>query len=147
MMHRIISHTEEHKLYRSLIEAIQPTPEHSTAHAIAAAAADVADAIGAAGIVAFTGSGTTSMRAARKRPRVPILSLSSSEAVARRLALLWGTHSVPTEEIHTYDEMVEMAKQQAVSEGLAKAGERIVIIAGIPFATIGTTNNIRVVRI
>ena len=147
MMHRIISHTEEHKLYHSLIEAIQPTPEHSTAHAIAAAAADVADAIGAAGIVAFTGSGTTSMRAARKRPRVPILSLSPSEAVARRLALLWGTHSIPTAEIHTYDEMVEMAKQQAVAEGLAKAGERIVIIAGIPFATIGTTNNIRVVRI
>lgn len=147
MMDRIISHTEEHKLYRSLIEAIQPTPEHSTAHAIAAAAADVADAIGAAGIVAFTGSGTTSMRAARKRPRVPILSLSSSGAVARRLVLLWGTHSIPTEEIHTYDEMVEKAKQLAVSEGLAKAGERIVIIAGIPFATIGTTNNIRVVRI
>lgn len=147
MMHRIISHTEEHKLYRSLIEAIQPTPEDSTAHAIAAAAADVADAIGAAGIVAFTGSGTTSMRAARKRPRVPILSLSPSEAVARRLALLWGTHSIPTAEIHTYDEMVEMAKEQALAEGLAKAGERIVIIAGIPFATIGTTNNIRVVRI
>lgn len=147
MMHRIISHTEEHKLYRSLIEAIQPTPEDSTAHAIAAAAADVADAIGAAGIVAFTGSGTTSMRAARKRPRVPILSLSPSEAVARRLALLWGTHSIPTAEIHTYDAMVEMAKEQALAEGLAKVGERIVIIAGIPFATIGTTNNIRVVRI
>ena len=145
MMDRIINHTENHKLYRSLIEAIQPTPEHSTAHAIAAAAADVADAIGAAGIVAFTGSGTTSMRTASKRPRVPILSLSSSPAVARRLAMLWGTHSIPTEEIHTYDEMVESAKQHALTEGFAKAGDRIVIIAGIPFATIGTTNNIRVV--
>jgi pyruvate kinase len=147
MMDRIISHTENHKLYRSLIQAIEPTPEHTTAHAIAAAAADVADAIGAAGIVAFTGSGTTSMRTARKRPQVPILSLSSSVEVARRLSLLWGTHSISTSEIHTYDEMVECAKQHAVETGLAKPGERIVIIAGIPFATLGTTNNIRVVRI
>jgi pyruvate kinase len=147
MMERIISHTETHKLYRSLIEAIQPSPEHTTAHAIAAAAADVADAIGAAGIVAFTGSGTTSMRTARKRPRVPILSLSTNPAVSRRLALLWGTHSISADEIHTYDEMVESAKKHALEQGLAKPGERIVIIAGIPFATIGTTNNIRVVRI
>ncbi len=147
MMDRIISHTENHKLYRSIIHAIEPTPESTTAHAIAAAAADVADAIGAACIVAFTGSGTTSMRAARKRPEVPILSLSSSLATARRLPLLWGTHSISTEEIHTYDEMVESAKQRALEVGMAKAGERIVIIAGIPFATLGTTNNIRVVRI
>ena len=147
MMGRIIERTETHKLYRSLIEAIQPTPEHTTAHAIAAAAADVADAIGAAGIVAFTGSGTTSMRTARKRPEVPILSLSPTAGIARRLALLWGTHSVATEEIHTYDEMVESAKAHALAQGIAKPGERIVIISGIPFATIGTTNNIRVVRI
>jgi pyruvate kinase len=147
MMGRIIEHTETHKLYRSIIEAIQPTPEHTTAHAIAAAAADVADAIEAAGIVAFTGSGTTSMRTARKRPRVPILSLSSTAGVARRLTLLWGTHSIPTQEIHTYDEMVEIAKANALAQGIAKPGERIVIIAGIPFATVGTTNNIRVVRI
>jgi pyruvate kinase len=147
MMGRIIEHTETHKLYRSIIEAIQPTPEHTTAHAIAAAAADVADAIEAAAIVAFTGSGTTSMRTARKRPRVPILSLSSTTGVARRLTMLWGTHSIPTQEIHTYDEMVEIAKANALSQGIAKPGERIVIIAGIPFATVGTTNNIRVVRI
>ncbi len=147
MMERIIAHTENHKLYRSIIEAIKPTPEHTTAHAIAAAAADVADAIGAAGIVAFTGSGTTSMRTARKRPLVPLLSLSPTAATARRLTLLWGTHSIETQEIHTYDEMVEIAKSHALAQGLAKPGDRIVIIAGIPFATIGTTNNIRVVRI
>lgn len=147
MMDRIISHTESHKLYRSIIHAIEPTPESTTAHAVAAAAADVADAIGAAGIVAFTGSGTTSMRAARKRPQVPILSLSPSTLVARQLALLWGTHSIVSDEIHTYDEMVEIAKKYALDTGLAKVADRIVIIAGIPFATIGTTNNIRVVRI
>jgi pyruvate kinase len=146
MMDRIIAHTENHKLYRSIIEALQPSPEDSTPHAVAAAAADVADAIGAAAIVAFTGSGTTALRAARKRPMVPILGLSPDAGIARRLALLWGTHSAQSAEIHSYDEMVEVAKLHARNEGLAKAGDRIVVIAGIPFGRIGTTNNIRVVR-
>lgn len=147
MMDRIIQHTEEHKLYRSIIEALQPTPEDTTPHAVAAAAADVANAIGAAAIVAYTASGTTAMRTARKRPRVPILSLSPTAAAARRLALLWGTHSIVSPDIQTYDEMVDHAKAHALQEGFAKEGERIVIIAGIPFARQGTTNNIRVARI
>ena len=146
-MDRIIHQTENHKLYRSIIQALQPTPDTSTAHAIAAAAADVADGIGAAAIIAFTGSGTTAMRAARKRPVVSIVSLSPSIATARRLSLLWGTHTATSAEIFTYDQMVESGKAYALKHGIAKTGERIVIVAGIPFATIGTTNNIRVVRV
>ena len=89
MMDRIISHTEDHKLYRSIIDALQPAPEDSIPHAVAAAAADVADQIGAAAIVAFTASGTTALRVARKRPKVPIVSLSPEAGTARQLAL-WG---------------------------------------------------------
>lgn len=147
MMDRIISHTEQHKLYRSIIEALQPSPEHTTAHAVAAAAADVADSIGASAIVAYTASGTTAVRAARKRPRVPIMSLSPTPQAARRLALLWGAHSVVSPEIMSYDEMVDHAKAHALEEGFAKEGDRIVIIAGIPFGRQGSTNNIRVARI
>ena len=147
MMDRIISHTENHKLYRSIIEALQPTPENTTPHAISAAAADVADAIGAAAIVAFTASGTTAMRAARKRPKVPILALSPGAGIARRMSLLWGAHTLVTEEISTYDEMVAIARKHAVEEGFAKEGERIVVIAGIPFGRPGSTNNLRVVRL
>ena len=77
MMDRIISHTENHKLYRSIIEALLPSRDDTAAHAVAASAADVADAIGAAAIVTFTQSGTTAMRAARKRPRVPAKAAST----------------------------------------------------------------------
>jgi pyruvate kinase len=147
MMSRIIEHTEDHKLYRSIIEALQPTPEHTTAHAVAAAAADIADAIGAAAIVAYTSSGTTALRAARKRPRVAIMCLSPAPDTARRLALLWGAHSVVSPEITNYDEMVDHAKAHALEEGFAKPGDRIVIIAGIPFGRQGSTNNVRVARI
>ncbi len=147
MMNRIIEHTEQHKLYRSIIDALQPSPESTTPHAVAAAAADIADAIGATAIVAYTASGTTAMRAARKRPEVPILSLSPTALTARQLALLWGSHSVVTSEITNYDEMVDRAKAHAQEEGFAKTGDRIVIVCGIPFGRQGSTNNVRVVRI
>jgi pyruvate kinase len=147
MMNRIIEHTESHKLYRSIIEALQPSPENTTPHAVAAAAADIADNIGASAIVAYTASGTTATRTARKRPRVPILSLSPSITTARQLALLWGNHSAVAEEITGYDDMVERAKAYAVAEGFARTGDRIVIIAGFPVGKQGSTNNIRVVRV
>ncbi|MEZ5818868.1 MAG: pyruvate kinase [Hyphomicrobiaceae bacterium] len=147
MMNRIIEHTETHKLYRSIIEALQPSPEDTTPHAVAAAAADIADAIGASAIVAYTASGTTAMRAARKRPNVPILSLSPTGKTARQLALLWGTHAIVADEISGYDDMVERAKVHAVEEGFGVTGDRIVIVAGFPVGRQGSTNNIRVVRI
>jgi pyruvate kinase len=147
MMDRIISRTENHKLYRSIIEALQPTPEHTTPHAIAAAAADVADAIGAAAIVAFTASGTTALRAARKRPTVPIISISAEPGTARRLALLWGTHNIISTDITSYDEMVEQARRHALSDGFAEPENRLVVVAGIPFGRRGSTNNIRVMRV
>lgn len=147
MMDRIITHTEGHKLYRSIIEALQPSPEHTTPHAIAAAAADVADAIGAAAIVAFTASGTTALRAARKRPKVPIISISPEPGIARRLALLWGTHSISSTEISSYDEMIDSARRHALGDGFAEPENRIVVVAGIPFGRKGSTNNIRVMRV
>ena len=68
MMDRIIRSTEQHKLYRSIIEASKPGEEQTAPHAVAAAAADLAEAIKAPAIIAFTSSGTTAARIARKRP-------------------------------------------------------------------------------
>ena len=92
-------------------------------------------------------SGTTAMRAARKRPRVPILALSPDPTIARRLALLWGTLNVLSNDIASYDEMVESARKHALADGFARPGEQIVVIAGIPFGTPGSTNNLRVVTV
>ncbi len=87
IMDRIIRRTEQHRLYRSLVRASEPEVEDSPPHAVAAAAATLADAIEAAAIVAFTSSGTTAARIARKRPNVPILAATSDTAVSRRLSL------------------------------------------------------------
>jgi pyruvate kinase len=147
MMDRIIRSTEQHKLYRSIIEASKPGEEQTAPHAVAAAAADLAEVIQAPAIVAFTSSGTTAARIARKRPSVPILAMTPDQTVSRRLCLLWGAHSVLSEEVHSYEEMVVNAEAAAMSEEFARPADQIVVVAGIPFGQAGTTNNLRIVQL
>ncbi len=147
MMDRIITRTEKHKLYRSIVSALEPDLETTPAHAVAGAAADVADALNAAAIVAFTMRGTTASRIARRRPNVPILAITPSRDTARRLCLLWGAHAVHSQEIHSYEDMVREAEAQAIGEGFCRANDLLVVVAGIPFAQAGTTNNLRVIDV
>jgi pyruvate kinase len=147
MMDRIISHTENHGAYRSIIDALEPSIEGTVSHAVSAAAAEIADRLGAAAMVAFTSSGNTASRVARQRSRVPIVGVTPNEKSARQLALLWGVHSVKSEEIGSFREMVERAAGHARNEGYAKRGDNIVVIAGVPFGQAGTTNNIRVLSV
>jgi pyruvate kinase len=63
------------------------------------------------------------------------------------MALLWGAHSVNSEDIHSYEEMVNVAAATVAQEDFAKSGDLVVVVAGIPFGQSGTTNNLRVVRI
>lgn len=148
MMDRIICSTERHRLYRSIIAASEPGEERTAPHAVAAAGADLADAIGAPVIVAFTSSGTTAARIARKRPAVPILAITPHEAVARRLALLWGAHSVLADhDAQTYEEVVARAGAAALAEGFARPPDQIIVVAGTPFGQAGSTNNLRVLQL
>ena len=66
---------------------------------------------------------------------------------AHRLTLVWGVHSVHVHEIHDVNEMSDYACETARQEGFAKAGDIIVIAAGIPFGTSGTTNLLRIARV
>jgi pyruvate kinase len=146
MMDRIIKKTEHDKAYRSIITALKPEIEESPPHAVASAAGDLAQAIHAPCIVAYTSSGTTASRIARTRPDVGILAVTPDESVARRLCLLWGAHSVRSEDVRSYEEMVEKAEVHARAESFAQAPEAIVVVAGVPFGMAGTTNNLRVVQ-
>jgi pyruvate kinase len=147
MMDRIIRSTERHKLYHSLIAAGAQVDEDSAPHAVAAAAAGLAEAIGAKAIVGFTSSGTTVARISRKRPSLPILAITPDLGVARRMALMWGAHSVASEDIHSYEEMVKIAEATVRSEDFAQPGDLVVVVAGIPFGQSGSTNNLRVIRV
>ena len=147
MMARIIGRIEGHGSYRSIIHALRPETETAVPHTVAAAAADLAATIGAHAILVYTSSGVTAARVVRQRPDVPVLAFTPDEDVARRMALLWGTHSVRSKDMESYEEMVGHARIQAVAEGFAEQGGRILVVAGIPFGKSGTANNLRVVEI
>ncbi len=143
-MDRIIERTERDNFYRPIITALHPEPEPTAPDAISAAAAQVAATIHAAAIVSYTTSGSTALRAARERPRVPILALTSRIEAARRLTIVWGAHSVHTADVENFQEMVAKACRVAVDEELAKPGDKLVITAGVPFGTPGATNVLRI---
>ncbi len=144
MMNRIITRVEKDPLYRSLITAEGHQPEATAADAITAAASASAATIGAACIATFTSTGSTTLRAARERPSVPILGLTTMPNVARRLTLVWGVHAVDSEDVKNFGEMVAKAVAAALAEGFAVTGDRIIITAGVPFGTPGATNILRI---
>jgi pyruvate kinase len=147
MMNRIICRVERDPLYRTLAEAGQLAPERTPSDAISKAARQVAQTIGAAAIVSYTTSGATALRAARERPEVPILVLTSDLNTARQLSLLWGAHCVHTRDVSSVSEMVERAVTVAQRDGFAKTADTVVITAGIPFGTPGATNALRIARV
>ncbi|HQT47516.1 MAG TPA: pyruvate kinase, partial [Acidocella sp.] len=133
MMDRIIARVERDEDWRSSVNAKRPAPEKSSADAIAAAAVQVAQTIGAQAIVALTESGSTALRVARERPDCPVLGLTTSVAVARRLAAVWGVHATLTKPVHSMTEAVAFAAKIARVEGFAAKGDEVVLVAGVPF--------------
>ncbi len=144
MMDRIIRRVEQDPSYRRLMDASHAPPQATAADAITLAAREVAITIGAACIVTYTSSGSTALRAARERPPVPILCLTGRTQTARRLTLAWGVHCFFSHDVANVDEMVAYAQESARAMGIAKAGQRIVITAGMPFGTPGATNLLRI---
>lgn len=144
MMNRIVSRVEQDPYYRRVINAQSPEPEATASDAISAAAAQVAETLSAAAIVTYTTSGSTTLRAARERPQVPILCLTERIETARRLALCWGTHCVQTKDVRSFSEMVDKACAIAKEQEIATKGQRLVVTAGVPFGTPGSTNVLRI---
>ena len=145
MMDRIVRQVERDPLYEALVRTDTAGPDATAADAITAAARQVAETLNAAAVVTFTTSGSTTLRAARERPRVgAIIGLTTRIATARRLALVWGVHCVQAEDAQGFGDMVARASQVARDEGIAGPGDRLVITAGVPFGTPGTTNLLRI---
>ena len=146
MMHRIIEQVEADPAYRQLIDASHSSarPSGDVAEAVCCAMRRAVALLHAAAIVCYTSSGHTSLRAARERSESPILSLTPRLATARRLSLVWGVHSVHTADVADVDQMTARAGEVARRDRFAEAGQFIVVIAGMPFGTPGTTNLIRI---
>jgi pyruvate kinase len=147
MMGRIIKRVEADPLYRTIMDAVHPEPQATTSDAITAAARQAAETVSAVAIVTFTTSGSTTLRASRERPAVPILGLTGNIATARRLVLAWGVHSVHTADVESFADMVDKGAHIAFREEFAETGGRLVITGGVPFGISGTTNVLRIAEV
>jgi pyruvate kinase len=142
-MNRIAEEVERDPLHPVIIASQRSQAEATGADAIAYATRDVAETLDLKAVVAWTASGATGIRIARERPLRPIMALTPSTDTARRLAIVWGIHALVTEDARNVDDMAERACRHAFTEGFAAPGERIIIVAGVPFGAPGATNMIR----
>ncbi len=147
MMDRIAQSVERDPSYQARIHFTQTRLEPTTADALAGSARQIASTVTATAMVCYTSSGATARRIARERPPVPLLAMSPSPHAARRMGLLWGVHAVHSRDVASFEEMVEKGKRMALRHQIAKGGDRIVLMAGIPFGTAGSTNVLHVVRL
>ncbi len=147
MMDRIAKQVEKDPGYAARLHFADVRPDATTADALAKASAQIAETVAVAGIVVFTGSGSTARRVARQRPSAPMLVMAPSQNVARKLALLWGAHAVHTKDIGSFDEMIAKGKRMAARHGFGSAGAKLIVLAGVPFGTPGSTNLLHVVTL
>jgi pyruvate kinase len=143
-MNRIAEEVERDPIHQTIIQAQRADPEPTGADAIAAAARQIAETLELSALICWTSSGSTALRVARERPRSPIVAISPNVATARRLSLVWGVHCVVAEDAQDQDDMVERACRLAFKDSFAKAGQRVIVVAGVPLGTPGATNMLRI---
>ncbi len=147
IMHRIAKQVETDDAYLPRVRFLETAPDPTTADALAHACMTIADTVPIGAVTVFTGSGSTARRVARERPKVPMLVLTPSNRIARRLALLWGAHAVATRDIGSFEEMIAKGKRMALRHGFGQAGAKLIALAGVPFGTPGSTNLLHVVTL
>ncbi|MGH3964455.1 MAG: pyruvate kinase [Pseudonocardiaceae bacterium] len=111
------------------------------------AAREIGEQLAAKALVAFTQSGDTVRRLARLHTQLPLLAFTPEAPVRNQLALTWGTETFLVPRVETTDAMVRQVDQAMLSIGRYQPGDLVVIVAGSPPATVGSTNLVRVHRL
>jgi pyruvate kinase len=146
-MNRIGEEVERDPTYRSVLSAQRMEPEPTVGDAIADAARQIAETLDLSAIICWTDSGSTAIRVARERPKPPVVAITPKMVTGRRLALVWGVHCVVAEDAHDQDDMIDRAGTIAFRDGFANAGQRVIIVAGMPLRIPGTTNMLRIATV
>ena len=114
---------------------------------ISFAARDIGERLEAKALVAFTQSGDTIKRLARLHTELPLLAFTSEASTRSQLALTWGTETFLVPSVNTTDEMVDLVDTELRKMAKFNDGDLVIVVAGSPPNTPGSTNLIRVHRI
>jgi pyruvate kinase len=143
-MRRIASAAEEAPVLRGQgIDRVTPGSA-SVEETIASATVTAVRLLGAQTIVVISKSGASARVVAARRPGVRIVCLTDNQRTYRQLAMVWGVVPLLVPHCDTYEQMAAIARAKLVEHGFARPGDRIVVTAGVPFDTPGTTNQLKV---
>jgi pyruvate kinase len=137
----IIESTEEHGLERVPKLGTQP---HTVGGAVTAAAAEIGELVGAKYLVTFTQLGDSARRLSRIRSKLPMLAFTPLEATRGQMTLSWGIQSFLVPACHHTDQMNSQVDEALLEGGICVEGDTVVIVAGSPPGTPGSTNCLRV---
>ncbi len=143
-MHNIAFKAETALDFNEILSARSKESDHNMTDAIGQSVAHTAINLDVNAIVAPTESGHTARMISKYRPKAPIVAVTGSESVSRRLALVWGVYPTVGRRVSTTDEMLDMAVEESVNSGMTKHGDLIVITAGVPIGETGTTNLMKI---
>ena len=144
MMYSIALITEESLDYPELLKSRTAMNQVSTTNAISKATCTTAQDLSASAIITATSSGYTSKAISKFRPKAPIIAVTTTEEVRRKLALEWGVYPILTSQSYSTDDVIDNSVDAAIKHGYANEGDLVVITAGIPVGLSGTTNMIKV---
>jgi pyruvate kinase len=114
---------------------------------ISYAARDIGERLNAKALVAFTQSGDTVRRLARLHTRLPLLAFTPEDCVRSQLSMTWGTNTHIVPRVESTDQMIQQVDHAMLEMGKYQKGDLVVIVAGSPPGTVGSTNLIRVHRL
>ncbi|MBN3928424.1 pyruvate kinase [Streptomyces verrucosisporus] len=146
-MGRIVAAAEEDMLSQGLRPLAESAKPRTQGGAVARAAAEMGDFLGADCLVAFTQSGDTARRLSRYRSPIPVLAFTPDPATRAQLNLTWGVETFLGPTVSSTDEMVEQVDERLLEMGRCARGDKVIITAGSPPGISGTTNMVRVHRI
>ncbi|MEH0543691.1 pyruvate kinase [Streptomyces sp. B21-105] len=143
-MAKIVTAAEEDLLAKGLPELTENNKPRTQGGAVARAAAEIGDFLGAKFLVAFTQSGDTVRRLSRYRSPIPVLAFTPEPATRSQLSLTWGVETFLGPAAASTDAMVDQVDELLLRYGRCEKGDVVVITAGSPPGVSGTTNLVRV---
>lgn len=143
-MSKIVIAAEEELISKGLQPLVPGKKPRTQGGSVARAACEIADFLGAKGLIAFTQSGDTARRLSRYRAAQPILAFTTDQNTRNQLTLSWGVDAYIVPHVDTTDEMVGLVDGEVVKLKRFHDGDSVVITAGSPPGVPGTTNMVRV---
>lgn len=149
MMHRIIMSTQTDEAYRDyLANSTPPAEDKAISTAITSSMRQMVNSLTHPDcVITFSVSGKTALRASRERICIPILNLTSDEKVANKMALVWGVNSIVTASLKELLHAPSFAIKLAKNAGYTHKNHEVIISAGVPFGTEGSTNIIHIAKV